>query len=130
MALELEYPMQLFILVVAVFVVIGIIFSLRSMATNIRWPCFVPPCEKETTVGTITANEGNINNDALQKYCNLCWEKTGRADYKKDAVCYIIKGNFNPIQFSNENCILTCSGSATAVFVNYKHLDKKIQIEC
>lgn len=129
--MELELPIKIFILIVAALVVIGIIITFRDRITDITFPCFGPNCEeKSETVEPITVDESQITQTVLEKYCNLCWQKTGAADYKKDTVCYIVKGSFSPISFSHEHCQLKCKNTATSVFVDYKYLDKNIIIEC
>jgi len=131
MALELEYPVQILILIVTALVVVGIILNLKHTATSFKFPCFVPPCDGQSVeIKTTVANEKVITEDVLSKYCNLCWGKTGAVDYKKDVVCYIVKGSYSSIIFDSEHCKLKCFDTVTSVFVLYKFLDKQVIIEC
>ena len=130
MALELEYPIQILILIVTALVVVGIILNLQHTAINFKFPCFIPPCESQTEVKMSIASEKVITEDVLKKYCNLCWGKTGAMGYKKDVVCYIVKGSYSPIIFDSENCKLKCFDTVTSVFVSYHFLDKQVTIEC
>jgi len=130
MALELEYPIQIFILIVTALVVVGIILNLRHTAEGYKFPCFIPPCDNTATLKTAVVNENVITEDVLKKYCNLCWGKTGAVNYKEDFVCYFVKGSYSPIIFDAEHCKLKCFDTVKSVHFSYHFLDKEVTIEC
>ena len=96
----------------------------------LKLPCFFPGCEGPKECETFRVDESVIDANVLKKYCDLCWERTGKLNYPQDCLCYVIKGSFSPISFSHPNCELKCSSPATAVFIEYRIVDGNITIEC
>lgn len=130
--MALEFVFKMFIYIVVVLVVIGIILQFRSEIISALNLCkYVPGgCPEKEECKTIHSTEPSITETTLNKYCDLCWSKTGARGYTKDCICYIITGSFSPFSYSNEHCELKCNIQATSLIITYNHLLKKILIEC
>jgi hypothetical protein len=128
----LEYPFNIFIYIVVILVVIGLIANFRNqILTSLNLCQFTPQgCQQQEECSTIESTETAVNEAILNKYCNFCWEKTGKIDYKKDCLCYVVSGSFSPFTFTHENCELKCNKSATAVMFTYDARLKKVYIKC
>lgn len=130
--IALEYPFNLVIYLVAMIVIIGLIFNFRAVASTLNLCQFNPAfCETPQKCETVQTSEGIIDENVLNKYCNLCWRKTAEVDFKDNCFCYSIKGDFTPQSPSlPEFCKLKCDKPSTAVFVNFNYFTKKVNIEC
>jgi len=131
MALVLEYPMKLFILIVVIFVVIGIMIQYKQKIMNLD--LFNKNDEKKCEVETTVTSEPNLNNAVLEKYCNLCYLKNEQGKCKEDALCYVINTNLvNPstISINKDYCSITCNKEVTSVYVQYKWLTGTVEISC
>jgi len=127
----LEYPFKIFIYIVVVLVVISLIITFRNqILTSLNLCQFTPQGCQQQECSTIEAAETTINEAVLRKYCNFCWDKTGKIDYKKDCLCYVVRGSYSPIGFTYENCELECDKEATSLLFAYDALLKKIYIKC
>ena len=107
-----------------------IVFFRNSIISALNLCQYLPSGCPQEECSTIQTNEDQITASILDKYCDLCWSKTGAKDYKKDCLCYVVKGNFSPFTYSNQNCELKCSNQATSLIFTYSSLFKKITIEC
>ena len=128
----LEYPFKIFIYIVVVLVVISLIITfMNQILTSLNLCQFTPQgCQQQQECSTIEAAEIAINEAVLRKYCSFCWDKTGKIDYGKDCLCYVVSGSYSPIAFTYENCELNCSKQATSLLFAYDGLLKKIYIKC
>jgi hypothetical protein len=128
----LEYPFQMFLYIVVILVVISLIITFRTqILTYLKLCDYLPQgCQSQQECSTFQTKETTIDTSVLTKYCNLCWDKTGKIDYGKDCLCYIVSGSYSPITFTNKNCELKCDKQATAVFFAYDNLLKEISIKC
>jgi hypothetical protein len=127
----LEYPFNIFLYAIVIIVVIGLIISFRNQIISSLNLCqFIPQGCQQQECSTIEATETAIDEDVLRKYCDLCWSKTGKMEYKKDCLCYVVRGSYSPVAFAYENCELDCSKDATSVLFAYDSLLKKIYIKC
>jgi len=125
----LEYPFKMFLYMVVFLVVVGLILTLSR--THIDFCKFTPQgCENEERCATHESTETVITEAILRKYCDSCWAKTGKIDYKEDCLCYVVTGDYSPISFTYSNCELNCIKNATAIKFSYDSLLKKIQIKC
>jgi hypothetical protein len=129
--LALEFVFKMFLYIVVIIVVIGlIVFFRNSIISTLNLCQYLPSGCLEKKCETIQATEGQITSSILDKYCNLCWSKTGAKDLREDCLCYVVKGDFLPFPYSNQNCELKCSKQATSLIFAYNSLLKKITIEC
>lgn len=129
--LALEYVFKMFLYFVVVVVVLGLIINFRSQIIEALNLCdYIPGCKREEKCETILAKEAVIDENVLNKYCNLCWSKTGLRDYKENCVCYVVRGSFSPLAFSNQNCELKCNLNSESLIFSYNSLFKKVFIEC
>jgi len=130
--LALEFVFKMFLYVVVVMVVISLIVFFRNSIISALNLCQYLPftCPQKEECSTLQVTENQITANILDKYCSLCWLKTGEKDYKKDCLCYVVKGSFSPFSYSNQNCELKCSNEATSLIFTYNSLFKKIIIEC
>jgi len=127
----LEYPFKIFLYLVVAIVVIGLVVGFRNQILQFFNLCqFIPQgCQRERCSVRLT-KEADISKDLLEKYCRLCWDETGKNDYKEDCLCFVVSGKFHPIEFSQENCELICNKDSTSIQFIYYHLLKKIYIKC
>jgi len=124
MAMVLEYPFKIFILIVVVLVIISIMWQFRDRIMNM---CLFPPCdEEECDVQPVIATESNFTKQVLDKYCNLCWMKNGAGACVGDSVCYILnlENDFDPNVPWNmlkeyDYCIINCNNIVTSLYVQY-----------
>jgi hypothetical protein len=130
--LALEFVFKMFLYIVVIMVVVGLIVFFRDSIISALNLCQYLPsgCPQKEECSTVQATEAQITASILDKYCNLCWSKTGAKDYQKDCLCYIVKGSFSSFPYSNQNCELKCSNQATSLIFTYSSLFKKIIIEC
>lgn len=130
MALELVFKMFLYIVVIMV-VISLIIFFRDSIISALNLCQFLPSgCPPKEECPTIEVTEGQITSSTIDKYCSLCWSKTGAKNYGKNCLCYVVKGDFSPFAYSNPNCELKCSKPATSLIFTYDSLLRKINIGC
>jgi hypothetical protein len=126
--MALEYPFKMLLYLVVIIVVIGIILAFRKEISSINfcwiWGCQPKACE------TVRVNENLIDQQVLDKYCNLCWQKTGAAELKEDCICYIVNGSFTPFTYSSEHCELKCTSASQFITFTYSHLFNNVSIEC
>lgn len=131
MSLVLEYPIKLFLLLVAVLVIIGIMWHFRDQITEI---CLIPPCEDEIECGekTIPSHEASFTQDIIDKYCRLCWNKNRGGECSKDHLCYAVSTDSSsiPPDPSFEYCKNSCGNNVKTIFVEYKSLEKIVEITC
>ena len=129
--MELEFVFKMFIYVVVILVVISLITVFRKEILNSLNLCQIFPqgCQSGECK-TSEVSEAIIDSNALKKYCDSCWGKTGSKKYGENCLCFILKGNFTPLTFSSQNCLLDCSKQATAVLINYDYLLGKVFIKC
>jgi hypothetical protein len=113
-------------------VVVSLIIYFRdSIISSLNLCQYLPlGCPKKEECSTLQATEGQITETILDKYCGLCWSRTGAKDLKIDCLCYVVKGDFSPFTYSNQNCELKCSGKTKSLIFAYNSLLKKITIEC
>lgn len=128
----LEYPFKMFLYLVVILVVIGLVLTFRDQIINALNLCqYIPQgCPKQEECPTTQAKEMIIDEAVLRKYCNLCWERVGKGEYKKDCLCFVVSGKYTPIKFEHANCELGCDEEVTSVLFVYDGLLKKIYIKC
>jgi hypothetical protein len=132
--MALETVFRFFLYVVVVLVVIGLIVNFRDQIVQSLGLCNYLPsgCPQQECI-TQQPSESVIDANVLNKYCKFCWDKTGEKDYKKDCLCYVIKGEYASVDQTvlPEYCKLKCENpTATSVLVVYDSLLKTINIEC
>jgi hypothetical protein len=130
MSLELEYPVNLLILTVVVVVIIGIIWNFRDQIMNIH---LFPDQEKvECDSKTVVSHEIKLDLNAINKYCQLCWDKNKRGECGEDNLCYVVNINSSsvPTNPSETYCKNLCTNSAKTIFVQYNYLKENIEITC
>jgi len=128
----LEYPMKILLYIVVVLVIIGIIFTFRNQILEIK---LFPNNNKDCDVESIVATEDFFNQNIMDKYCRLCWNKNNMGECKQNAVCYFLSTTFvveqhASLEPSDDFCELDCYRDATALFVSYDSFHKKITITC
>lgn len=127
----LEYPFKIFLYVIVIIVVIGLIVTFRNqILTSLNLCQFIPQGCQQQECYTYEVSEAAMNEAVLKKYCDLCWGKTGKIDYGKDCLCYVVRGSYSSITFTYENCELKCTTGATSLLFAYDGLLKKIYIKC
>ena len=131
-AMELEYPFKVFLYIVVIVVVIGLVITLKDkIYSNINFCYYLPQfCRQNGECSTVQATREVISEATLKEYCNSCWDKTGKKDYKESCMCYIVTGNYSPISFESENCELKCSKSSGFLTFTYDKYLKKVFIDC
>ena len=132
--MALEYPFKLLLYVVVILVVVGLIIAfnkqIREYLVNVLCQLLPQGCQSNGDCTTYDSTETVIDQKVLKYYCDACWTKTGRNEYQKDCLCYIVKGSFTPTTFTNENCELQCTKGASAVLFSYNHFAKTVEIKC
>lgn len=131
--MELEYPFKIFLYVVVILVVIGLIVTFRNQILTYLKLCQYTPqgCSEQERCTTISSKETTITATELKKYCDRCWDRTGRKEYKDDCLCYVVTGSYSPTAFTDENCELKCDNAdATSLLFSYDGLLQKIYIKC
>jgi len=126
--MALEYPFKVLLYLAVIIVVIGIVLFFRKQISSINF-CWIWGCQQKACE-TVRVNENIIDQQVLDKYCNLCWQKTGSVDLKEDCICYIVNGSFSPIAYSSEHCNLRCTSNSQFLTFTYSHLFNKVYIEC
>ncbi len=125
----LEYPFKMLLYLVVIVVVIGIILFFRKEIMSGLNFCWIGGCHPEPCK-TVRVNEASIDTSVLDKYCNLCWQKTGKIGLKEDCLCYVVSGSFTPFAYTSEHCVLKCNSNSQFVTFTYSHLFNQIFIEC
>ena len=131
MAMVLEYPMKLFILIVVVLVVVGIMIKYKDKIMDLSF--FDKDEEEKCEVKTEVVSEAALNTAVLEKYCDLCYLKNEQGECKDDALCYVINTNLiNPstITINKDYCSITCNKEVTSVNVQYKWFTGTVEIAC
>lgn len=130
MSLELEYPINLLILMVAVIVIVGIIWSFRDQIMNIH--LFPDQEQVECDTKTVVSHEINLDLNVMNKYCQLCWDKNKRGECGENHLCYVVNTNTSsvPTSPSETYCKNLCTSSAKTIFVQYNYLKENIEITC
>ena len=123
----LEYPVQIFILLIAALVIIALLINYYVQTGKI---CLIPPCTQTIEIKTESVAESPITANTIKKYCNICWEKSGEGGYKSDAVCYVVSGDYNPIAVTESHCLLQCNKAATSLIFKYDWVNKIVQVNC
>ena len=126
--MALEYPFKVLLYLVVIIVVIGIVLVFRKEISNINF-CWIWGCQQKACE-TVRVSESTIDRQVLDKYCELCWGKTGAADLKEDCLCYVVSGSFTPFAYTSQHCDLKCNSDSQFLTFSYSHLPKKILIEC
>lgn len=129
--IALEYVFQMLIIVVVILVVVSLIIVFRNQILNYLKICDLLPqfCRSQECY-TSEMSEQTIDADALNRYCNSCWDKTGKNHYEKDCLCYIVKGSYSPTMFYNKNCDLKCNKTSSSLVFYYDRISKSISITC
>jgi hypothetical protein len=131
MVLEEIFKFLIYI-VVAVVVIIMVVNFRHEIAKALNLcELFHLFCPKEGKCENIVVEENSIDNSILKKYCNLCWDKTGDKSFEKNCLCYIVKGQFNPVSNNLPTyCNLKCARQASSILFYYDSKLKMINIEC
>ena len=80
---------------------------------------------------SLQSSESMITETSLNKYCKLCWDKTGAKDSTEDCLCYVVSGTYSPATANlPDYCELKCEKEATSLLFSYSQLFKKITITC
>jgi len=128
--LALEYIAKFIIAIIAIILIVGLV----GRILNVNSLCFFPFCEeKSNEINTRIVRENRIDESVMKKYCKLCWDKTGKVDYKTDALCYVVLGDYAPISPDlEEYCEFRCGrlDHATAILFEFSSINGKIIIEC
>lgn len=131
MAMVLEYPMKIFILIVVVLVVVGIMIKYKDKIMELSF--FDNDEEEKCEVKTEVVSEATLSTAILEKYCDLCYLKNEQGECKDDALCYVINTNLiNPstITITKDYCSITCNREVTSVNVQYKWFTGTVEIAC
>jgi hypothetical protein len=126
--MALEYPFKILLYVVVIVVVISIILLLRKEVASLNF-CWIWKCE-EKECKTVRASENFIGKAVIDKYCNLCWQKSGEIELKEDCLCYVVSGSFTPLNYVSEHCELKCNSNSQFLTFTYSSIFKKIFVEC
>jgi hypothetical protein len=128
----LEFPFKTILYIVVAVVIIGFIITFRDQIIVFLKVCDLVPqaCSSQSKCFTNEFTEKTLDQSTLEKYCDGCWEKGGRGTAKEDCLCFIVKGNYSPTVFTNENCELSCDKEAASLLVEYDYLFKKVYIKC
>ncbi len=131
----LETIFKMFLYIVVVLVVIGLILYFRqNIISTLRLCDYIPGgCKVEEECKTVTSSEDRVSESVLDKYCNLCWERTGAKDFKESCNCYVLslrESFVPPFTYKKENCELTCDKQTASLIFAYNKYLKKILIEC
>ena len=131
-AMELEYPFKVFLYIVVILVVVSLVVKFKEKISSAISFCEHLPqfCQQDSACSTVQATRGVISEATLKEYCNSCWDKTGKKDYKESCMCYIVTGNYSPVSFESENCELNCSKSSGFLTFTYDKYFKKVFIDC
>jgi hypothetical protein len=132
-AMELEYIFQMVLYIVVILVVVGIIVAVRPQIIDSLKLCQYLPkgCGEVKKCSSLQSSESMITETSLNKYCKLCWDKTGAKDSTEDCLCYVVSGTYSPATANlPDYCELKCEKEATSLLFSYSQLFKKITITC
>ncbi len=101
-AMELEYVVKMVILTVVVAVVISILLYFQE---DIKHKIHGFSNENKEVEPRFI--KGNFTTIQIQNYIESCWSLTGEL-YHKNAVCYILEGNFSDVDKDVLNNLKCC----------------------
>lgn len=131
--MALEEVFKIVIFVVVALIVIGLVINFRDQIVQGLKLCDWSPssCAKQEECSTNQADEINIDDSVLNRYCDSCWSKSGKVDLDQDCLCYIVKGTFTPLITNLPSyCQLTCNKNTTSILVYYDSVLKIVSIGC
>ena len=93
-----EYIVKIMILIVVAAVVMNIIIYFSD---DIKLQVKKMFGSDEKTLETETVESISFSDSQIRNYIKSCWEKTYGVEYKKDAICYILKGDVSSVNALN-----------------------------
>lgn len=132
MGMALEYPFKVLLFIAVILILITIMWNFRDKIQNLC--LFDCDDDEKCDVKTVPSSEEYVDQDLINKYCEICWNKNKKGGCTENVLCYAVHSEYGLDTEEDrllDYCEHSCSNmNAKTIFFQYDSLRKRVFITC